>query len=285
LRNDVLFILQPSIIPAMPVTFTIDLEDPTGFYAADGRYIALTRRLLDLCDEMRCRATFFTVGSVAEAAPQLVRDIAARGHEIAYHSHAHVPLTEEIPERFRRESRADKERLEQLCGKAVIGFRAPRFSLTKQSMWALDILVELGFRYSSSLMPTGASLYGFKDAPRAAFCWPNGLIEFPLPVASVGPWRIPYLGGIYLYALPSWLTRHWLAQALPDEILWTYTHPYDFDREENFARMPNTPLWVSIVLWAARRVAERKIRAVLARDLAAPLAQQIGRVSAKFHNA
>ena len=213
----------------MPVSFTIDLEDPSGVYASEGRYVALARRMLDVCDEAGCRATFFTVGRVAEAAPSLVRDIAARGHEIAYHAHSHVPLTAENPDRFRRESRLDKERLEQLAGKPVIGFRAPRFSLTPATVWALDSLAELGFRYSSSIMPTGASLYGFKTAPRAAFRWPNGLVEFPLPVATVGPWRIPYLGGIYLYALPSWVSRRWRAKAAPDEILWTYAHPYDFD--------------------------------------------------------
>lgn len=258
----------------MPVSFTIDLEDPTERYAPDGRYGVMARRLLALCDEIGCRATFFTIGRVAEASPALVREIATRGHEIAYHSHAHVPLTEETPERFRRESRTDKDRLEQLSGKPVIGFRAPRFSLTPQSIWALDILAELGFRYSSSIMPTDASLYGFKGAPCEAFLWPNGLIEFPLPVANLGMWRIPYLGGIYLYALPSFLTRKWMGKAAPGEVLWTYTHPYDFDREESFTPMPHTQLWVSGVLWLARRFAEKKVRTLLARGTAAPLGER-----------
>ncbi len=255
----------------MAVTFTIDLEDPSEIYAPNGRYIAMARHILDLCDEVGCRATFFTVGRVAVAAPDLIRDIAKRGHEIAYHSHSHVPLTEENAERFRQQTRDDKILLEQLAGKPVTGFRAPRFSLTPDSKWALDILVELGFTYSSSIMPTGASLYGFKDAPHTAFRWPNGLIELPLPVARIGRWRIPYLGGIYLYALPTFLTRHWLNQASPNEILWTYTHPYDFDRTEPFRPMPHTPLWVSIILWTARRVAERKIRYLLSLGTTATL--------------
>src|SRR5580700_10942898 len=99
----------------------------------------MTGRILDLCERLNRRATFFTVGRVAEAAPQLMSDIAARGHEVAYHSHVHVPLTKEDPERFRRESREDKDRLEQLAGKAVIGFRAPAFSLTPKTLWAIDI--------------------------------------------------------------------------------------------------------------------------------------------------
>lgn len=258
----------------MPVSFTIDLEDPTERYAPEGRYAVLARHLLDFCDEFHCHATFFTVGRVAESSPQLVRDIAARGHEVAYHSHAHVPLTEENPERFRRETASGKQRFEQLTGNPVLGFRAPRFSLTPQSAWALDVLKELGFLYSSSIMPTAASLYGFQQAPRTAFRWPNGLLEFPLPVAEIGRLRIPYLGGIYLYALPGWLTRHWLAQAAQGEVLWTYTHPYDFDREEKFTPMPHTPLWVSAVLWLARRVAEKKIRRVLSQGTAATLAER-----------
>lgn len=259
----------------MSVTFTIDLEDPTERYEAEGRYVTMARRLLTLCDEVGCRATFFTVGRVAESCPALIKDIAAKGHEIAYHSHAHVPLTEENPERFRRESKADKDRLEQLSNKAVLGYRAPRFSLTPKSAWAIDALGELGFHYSSSIMPTGASLYGFKDAPEKTFRWPNGLTEFPLPVAKVGKWRVPYLGGIYLYALPSFLTRHWQDQAADDEVLWTYTHPYDFDREAKFSPMPHTPLWISAVLWTARRVAEKKVRKVLARGAAETLAERM----------
>lgn len=245
------------------ITLTIDLEDPTGLYEPDGRYVSMTRKMLDLCDELGRCATFFTIGQIAEAAPKLIKDIAARGHEIAFHSHAHVPLTEEIPARFRRESRDDKDRLEQLTGKNVTGFRAPRFSLTPRSLWALDVLGELSFRYSSSVMPTNISLFGFAHAPAAPFLWPNGIVELPLPVASWGPLRVPYLGGIYLYAMPFALVRRWIAEAGTDQILWTYAHPYDFDREEDFRRMPHTSHWVSFILWAARRVAERKIREVL----------------------
>lgn len=245
------------------ITFTIDLEDPTERYDPNARYIAMTRRILDMCAEIECRATFFTVGKIAMATPDLIQDIAARGHEIAYHSHAHIPLTQESPERFKHESKEDKDRLEQLAGKSVIGFRAPAFSLTPQTVWALDILKELGFQYSSSIMPTRLSRYGFPDAPRTPFKWPNGLVELPLPVARCGPLLLPYLGGIYMYALPSALTYLWATRADRHEMLWTYTHPYDFDREEKFAPMANTPAWASFILWVSRRVADKKIKTVL----------------------
>ena len=257
------------------VTLTIDLEDPTGAYAADSRYVAMTQKLLDFCDERQRRATFFPVGRVAEAAPGLVKTIAARGHEIAYHTHNHVPLTKESPEIFRRESRADKERLEQLSGKPVIGFRAPGFSLTRKSLWALDVLSELGFRYSSSIMPTNISRFGLPNAPCTPFLWPNGMIELPLPVASLGPLRMPYVGGIYLYALPFWVVRGLLLRANSKELHWTYAHPYDFDTEEAFKPMPDTPLWMSLVLWLARRRAPTHIRRVLELGEAGTLGERI----------
>jgi len=257
------------------ITFTIDLEDPTEVYDREGRYVLMTRRILDLCEARKYRATFFTVGRVAQAVPQLIKDIVARGHEIAYHSHAHVPLTQEEPERFRRESLDDKNFIEQLIGKSVAGFRAPAFSLTPQTLWAIDILGELGFRYSSSIMPTRLSRYGFPNASRIPFRWPNGMIELPLPVGDMGPLRMPYLGGIYMYATPLPLARLWTNRARPEEILWTYTHPYDFDSKEKFIPDLHGGLFASLVLWLARRVAEKKINKVLASRNGLPLGEVV----------
>ena len=259
----------------MTITFTIDLEDPSGRYAPDGRYVAMTHRILDLCDALGRKATFFTVGRIAESAPGLVRNITAKGHEIAYHSHNHVSLTEEEPARFSRESAEDKDRLEQLTGQKLVGFRAPRFSLTTHSLWTLDILAGLGFRYSSSIMPTDVSLFGFPDAPQSPFKWPNGMIEFPLPTALLGKYRVPYLGGIYLYTMPFFLVRNFATKAQKNEVLWTYTHPYDFDREARFARMPHTPLWINMILWLARHRAAKKIRRVLELGAAPPLRDRL----------
>jgi hypothetical protein len=89
------------------------------------------------------------------------------------------------------------------------------------------------------------------------------MIEFPLPVAVLGKYRLPYLGGVYLYTMPFFAVRAFVAKARADEALWTYAHPYDFDSGERFTRMPNTPLWMSFVLWQARRNAAKKIRKVL----------------------
>lgn len=258
------------------ITFTIDLEDPTDQYTADGRYVLMTRRILDICETLKRRATFFVVGRAVDAAPSLIRDIAEKGHEIAYHSHAHVPLTQENPDRFRTESFQDKDKIEQLTGRRVIGFRAPQFSLTPHNLWVIDSLDELGFLYSSSIMPTNISRFGFHNAPHTPFIWPNGLIEFPLPVAKIGTLRIPYLGGIYLYLMPTFLTQAWIKQTHPQEILWTYTHPYDFDHEDIGAPMANTPRWASLILGMARLVADKKVMRLLQNHDAPPLGERLG---------
>ncbi len=247
----------------MRITLTIDLEDPTEAYALNGRYIGLTDRILNLCEETGRKATFFTVGCVAQAAPDLVKRIAAQGHEVAWHAHAHVPLTEENPDRFAQECAEDKDRIEQLTGSSVVGFRAPCFSLTPQTLWATEILAAKGFLYSSSVMPSKLSRFGFAAAPEKPFRWPSGLLELPLPMGRLGALRIPYTGGVYLYLLPSFISDFFLRRAAPEEVLWTYAHPYDLDREESYIPMPHTPLWVSLILWAARRTAESKLRHIL----------------------
>lgn len=254
-----------------------DLEDPSELYAPDGRYAPMTERILALCEAANRRATFFTIGKLAQAAPDLIRRIAAQGHEIAYHSHAHISLTEETPERFRRESREDKDRLEQLCGHPVVGFRAPRFSLTPQTLWATEVLAELGFAYSSSIMPTRLSRFGFPGAQSKPFRWPSGLIEMPLPMGRLGPLRLPYSGGIYLYAMPACVSDFFFSRAAPGEVLWTYAHPYDFDSEAPYAPMPHTPGWVSLLLWLARRQAGAKI----SRIIKACPGETLGEIAAK----
>ncbi len=259
----------------MTFTLTIDLEDPSGLHRPDGRYVAMTKRILDLCAETNRKATFFTVGRIAQGAPDLIRMIAAQGHEIAYHAHNHVHLPRETPARFKQESAEDKDRLEQLAGKSVLGFRAPAFSLTPQTLWALDILGELGFLYSSSVKPIEVTRYAFPGISLTPFRWPNGMVEFPLPVATLGTHRIPYLGGIYLYTLPFSFVRWLLDKKTPkDQILWTYAHPYDFDREELLPRIQDTPLWATLILRLGRARAEKQIRRVLALGDAPPLGER-----------
>jgi peptidoglycan-N-acetylglucosamine deacetylase len=252
------------------ITVTLDVEDHLGQYGRDARYIANTQRILAFLAERKVRGTFFVVGRVAETAPALVREIASAGHEIACHSQRHMPLDRETSESFRTGTARAKEALEQAAGVPVEGYRAPIFSLTARTRWAVDELATLGFRYSSSVLPAANPLYGFPGAPRAPFRWPNGLVEFPVPLAQAGPARLPYLGGIYLRYLPGWLIRRW-ARARTGDVLWTYLHPYDFDSAEPYAPMPDTATWVSVLLWLNRGGTWDKLAGLIAMGTGKPL--------------
>lgn len=245
--------------------FTFDLEDSSGQYRTEGRFIRNTHRYLDFLDSIRVVGTFFVVGKAATTAPELVRQIAARGHEIASHSLDHTQLQYQSPAQFRAAEREAKDILEQLSGQAVQGFRAPVFSLTRQTTWALDVLKELDYRYSSSTIPCGNPLNGFPGIPREPFAWPNGIVEFPCPIYNMGPVAIPYLGGIYLRYFPSWLIER-LMRRRQSDVLWTYLHPYDIDAEEPFFRMPGTSTLVSLLLWMKRGRTLEKLSGILTHD-------------------
>src|SRR3954466_5201174 len=126
-------------MPAL-VTFTLDLEDHRESDAQEVRFPHLTRQVLDFLDDRDVRGTFFVVGEVARSEPALVREVAARGHEIALHGWRHVPLTELDPATFRADVARGKALLEDLTGTPVGGFRAPTFSLVPDSRWAVDVL-------------------------------------------------------------------------------------------------------------------------------------------------
>ncbi len=248
---------------ASRVVFTLDLEDHLDQYSAASRYPANTMRLLDFLSELQVQGTVFVVGRLAEASAPLVREVAARGHEIACHSYKHTALDRETPATFREETRRAKDVLEQLSGAAVAGFRAPFFSLMAHTTWTLDLLRELGFTYSSSVLPAPNPIYGFPGAPRNPFRWPSGLIELPCPLATVGPMRVPLLGGIYLRYAPQMLVDRFLRGAADQQLLWTYLHPYDFDADEPYTPMPGRTLAQNLLLNMKRGGTFAKMRRVL----------------------
>jgi polysaccharide deacetylase family protein (PEP-CTERM system associated) len=130
------------------------------------RVVDNTKRVLDLFDEFDVKATFFVLGWIAEREPGLVREIADRGHEIASHGYGHELVYDIGPERFREDLRRSREILEGITGRPVIGYRAPSYSITARSMWALDILIEEGFAYDSSIFPVRHDIYGVPGAER-----------------------------------------------------------------------------------------------------------------------
>lgn len=248
-------------LPAL-FTFTVDVEaHPHGTAAA-----AQTRRLLDLLEETASRGTFFVLDDVVRADPALVREIAARGHEVASHGHAHRHLAAEGPAAFRAGMAAARARLADVAGQAPLGYRAPYFSLTPAAGWAPAILAGLGFAYSSSVLPARNPLAGWPGAPRKPFLWDSGLLELPVPVARVGPVRLPFLGGMYLRWLPPWRLRwmaaRWAAEEA-DGALWSYCHPYDLDRDERLTRRRDAGALGSLMLWLNRGPTLPRLRGLL----------------------
>lgn len=223
----------------------------------------MTRQVMNTLADRNIKGTVFTVGRIAESEPGLLREIADMGHEIACHSFDHLPLDKQSPAQLRENTKRAKKILEDCVGQEVVGFRAPVFSLVKHTQWFVDDLKEMGFSYSSSVMPARTPLYGFPGAPQKPFKWQNGLIELPCPVGRLGSLTLPYLGGFYLRYLPGAIIQKLLRQSSEASCLWTYCHPYDFDVDEPFARISGASLWVSLLLWLNRRSAMNRMLSVV----------------------
>jgi polysaccharide deacetylase family protein (PEP-CTERM system associated) len=194
------------------------------------------RQLLDLFEARGAKATFFVLGWVAERMPALLKEIHRRGHEVAAHSYWHRLVFEQGPEEFRSDLKRVKALLEDTIGAPVHGYRAPTYSVTKHSLWAHPILVEEGFRYSSSIFPITHDRYGIPDYPRFPMVveTPAGpLWEFPLTTLRTFGKNLPVAGGGYLRLLPArsvaaglaWVNRRERQPAI------VYLHPWEIDPE------------------------------------------------------
>lgn len=258
------------------VTFTLDLEDHRPSPDWEDRVPVMTRRVLDLLDRRGVRGTVFVVGEMAESNPDLVREVSSRGHEVGLHGWDHEPLTTKAETALSAELRRGKDLLEAITDSAVLGFRAPTFSLVPETGWVRSLLVDVGFRYSSSVLPARSPLFGWPGAPRDVFRWPEGLVEFPAPTAGAGAWALPVLGGTYLRVIPWPLIRLGLS-ITPKSLRWTYCHPYDFDTEEEFWVVPGTGAVGSHLLWWNRRRMLDKVDRLLARGAGGPLCEQVSR--------
>lgn len=198
-----------------------------------GRASASLARLLERFDAWGVRGTFFFLGWFAERNPGSVREVAAAGHEVAAHGYDHTLLPDLGPERFREDLRRTKGLLEERAGVAVSGYRAPTFSITERTGWAIPILAEEGFAYDSSIFPIRHDRYGIPRFPRrpVRLRFEGGtLVEFPLSTWRIGPWNLPVAGGGYLRLLPpSWLVRGLRAVRKEGSPAVLYLHPWEID--------------------------------------------------------
>jgi polysaccharide deacetylase family protein (PEP-CTERM system associated) len=238
----------------MALTVTLDLEDNRCSEDQEPRFERMTHRFLEFVEARGISATVFVVGELARTHRQLVRRVVDGGHELALHGMRHVALGDVGPERFDLELREGRELLEQIGQAKVSGFRAPIFSLTPATSWAIDRLALAGFEYSSSVLPARSPLHGWPGVPNGAFRWSNGLLELPCPVGGLAGAKVPFLGGIYLRFVPPLLTKLFLRRLEPSAVPWSYVHPYDLDPEEPFFVMPHAG-WLTSRIVHMRRAA------------------------------
>lgn len=187
--------------------------------------------ILGLLDEADARATFFTLGWIAERHPQVVRRIVDNGHELASHGYGHQRASDLDEAAFRADIVTAKQLLEDIAGHEVRGYRAPSFSIGERNLWAFDCLAEAGYRYSSSIYPIRHDHYGMPDAPRFAHRVRGGLLEVPVTTARLFARNLPASGGGYFrlmpYALSRWLLRRVNERDGQPAIF--YCHPWEID--------------------------------------------------------
>jgi polysaccharide deacetylase family protein (PEP-CTERM system associated) len=228
---------------------SIDVEDYFHVSVFDGivprsrwdtmesRVVRNTERLLDIFDEFEVHSTFFVLGWVGERHRELVKTIASRGHEVASHGYAHRLVYDQTQAAFRDDVRRAKAILEDASGRRVIGYRAPSYSITPRSLWALDILIEEGYAYDSSIFPIRHDRYGIPVSDRRPYRIDRGgssIIEVPASTTRVGPLNFPIAGGGYFRILPYWWTRWGVnrvneAERRPAVF---YLHPWEIDPQQ-----------------------------------------------------
>lgn len=233
---------RPDVVSA----FSVDVEDyfhveafrgivdPNDWASMEQRVEPSTRRLLELLDGFGVHGTFFVLGWVAERRPELVRDILAAGHEVGIHGYDHRPITAMTPQAFREDIRRAKGIVEDVTGEPVLGYRAPTYSVVKDTLWALDVMLEEGLRYDSSVFPIVHDRYGIPDAARYPWLEERegaGLMEFPISTVRLLGRNLPFVGGGYLRLLPMRYVRWGMRRVTRSEGRPTmlYVHPWEID--------------------------------------------------------
>jgi polysaccharide deacetylase family protein (PEP-CTERM system associated) len=219
----------------------LDLEPSLKTHYSE-RLEPTTRWLLDQLEPFAIKATFFVVGQLAAQRKSLMRAIARAGHELASHSWDHRRVHHHTPDSFREDVRRSKGTLEDITGQAVLGYRAPTFSIVRQNAWALDVLAELGMAYDSSIYPVRHDRYGVPRAPRAPFVAQGTnrtILELPPATLRVLGVNVPTGGGGYFRLLPLALMERTIRQVerrCRPAVAMLYFHPWEFDPEQ--ARLP-----------------------------------------------
>lgn len=247
--------------------FSIDLEE---FYAERAEFHRtplpeLTERYLDLLRRRQMKATFFVVGEIAEKFPGAIRAIAGEGHELACHTHTHVPLDQQDAASLRDDLRRNLDALAPFTTAPIQGFRAPILSLGEKQRWAYEVLTSLGFTYSSSVLPARNPLHGwpgFGSAPRRI----DGILEIPVTLSRAFGLEVPIGAGTYFRCLPfGTIRRRFTALAESGSAIVGYFHPYDTDtaQERVMSRGVNGSRLLNSLLYFNRGGTLRRLESIL----------------------
>jgi polysaccharide deacetylase family protein (PEP-CTERM system associated) len=245
-----------------------DLEDVRSMVPGGSAYREAVPRttglFLDLLARHDMRVTFFVVGDVARRYPGLIREIADRGHELACHSSDHLPLDRHGRASFRSDLERNRDDLLRAGAPLPLGFRAPIFSLTPTAGWAYEVLAELGFRYSSSVLPRSHPLYGWESFGEHPVRTDTGVWEIPISTNGLGRLGIPFAGGIYFRVLPLAIVRELFRRRRSrGAAVVGYLHPYDLDVEQERFAHPGLGdrRWMNALMYVHRgRVLPRLTR-------------------------
>jgi polysaccharide deacetylase family protein (PEP-CTERM system associated) len=219
--------------------------------------------ILSLFAESGARATFFTLGWIAERYPGLVKRIVAQGHELASHGYGHLRIHEQTPAEFTHDIGRAKALLEDLSGTEVKGYRAPSFSIGPRTPWAFERIAQAGYRYSSSVYPVRHDLYGMPDAPRFAYRPRADLLEIPVTTAAVLNRNLPAGGGGYFRLLPYAVSRALIRRVneVDRRSAIFYFHPWEIDPAQ--PRVPGTGVKTRFRHYVNLRRTEPRLRRLL----------------------
>ena len=223
--------------------FSVDLED-VRLRMHDGlnykpRVDVMVEDYLRFLDKHRSKATFFTVGDIPEHYPGLIKTILSEGHEIACHSNTHIPVTQQSKEAFKMDLLKNLENLNNAGAEKIVGYRAPIYSITKDTEWAFKVLTEMGFTYSSSVLPAKNPLFGWEGFGEVPRMMTEKLLEIPVSVRGARFLNVPFAGGVYFRVLPLPMIIKGFENHFSKGLAVTsYFHPYDSDTEQELFMHP-----------------------------------------------
>ena len=270
-----------------PVTnaLTIDFEDwyqgleipYSDWDRFEDRIEAAGEKLLSILDEGNTKATFFMLGYVAEKHPAIVKRIKDAGHEIGTHGFSHTLIYNQAPKLFKEELTRAIGYLEDLTGSKVLGHRAPFFSITKDSLWALDILGELGIKYDSSIFPVLNYRYGIADAPRFPYTIKREkfeFVEFPISTLKLPGFTMPISGGAYFRIYPYQVTKQAIKQVnRSGEPVTFYLHPWELDPDHPRIDVPRR---IALTHYFNLKATEGRLKKLLRDFKLAPMKEVLG---------